>query len=398
MKLITVWSLRALLVVLCAAKCASAVLSSSSPFHVWQVQDGGGGGGTLDARSTTQPAENKVRVDHQGLIATLSGSVGEAAAVVLSFILPDEVLECVMVPSQLMAPQLQEMYPEIKVFVGQCSNDGSAIMVVNENQANSMSTTLYNHRGEVFYVDHNKDEADSEIYTLVNRKDLIPPEGAPSWSDTVVVHGRRLDKRLRMPATGRALQSLKGVMYRMALATTKEYSQRYGNTRATVLQELVRGMARVNGIYLRELGVMFQLIAETANLICLNGEPDCSYLNNGNDGTLIGQTTTYITNVRNVTISLFDIGHIFSTSGGGLASLSSVCDSNRKAWGVTGLNTAQSSSDAFFVDYVAHEVSLESFCGATRGRQTCALTFCRLNNLPDRTPNGCEPRLPKLWK
>ena len=329
MKIIKTFSL-----VFCAVKCTSA------SFNVWNVQ----GGANRGDSSTT---EEKVWVDHQGLIETLAK--GSDTSTDLSFSLPNEVLECQLVPSQLMAPELQDMYPDIKVVVGQCSKDGMAIMVINKNQANSMSTTLYNSQGEVFYVDHKKTDTNPELYTLVNKKDLVPPEGA-TWSDKVV-GGRRLDKDLLKP--NRALQSLKGVTYRMALATTKEYSLRYGNTRASVFQELVKGMARVNGIYLRELGVMFQLI--TDKLICLDGEADCSYLNGGNDATLLGQTTNYITNVRNVTFSSFDIGHIFSASGGGIASKGVVCGSS-KARGVTGLSPYASTLDAFFVDFVAHEV------------------------------------------
>jgi Metallo-peptidase family M12B Reprolysin-like len=336
MKLIKAWSLA---LVHCAAKCTSA------SFNVWNVQGG-------ENRADSSTAENKVRVNHQGLIATLVEGSGESAN--LSFVLPTEVLECQLVPSQLMAPELQDMHPEIKVVVGQCSNDGSAIMVVNENQANSMSTTLYNSRGEVFYVDHKNTDTDPEIYTLVNKKDILLPEGV-SWSDSVV-GGRRLGKQLLKPS--RALQSLKGVTYRMALATTKEYSALYGNTVATVLEEVVRGMARVNGIYLRELGVMFQLIATTTNLFCL-GEADCTFLTDNDPSNLLDQVTDYITNVRNVPSSDFDIGHIFSNSGGGVAFLGVVC-STEKAKGVTGLPVGATGIDPFFVDYVAHEVCLES--------------------------------------
>jgi len=173
------------------------------------------------------------QIDHEGLIAALAAGEAGDTTVNLKFIVGGEVFECGMVPSQLMAPELQAKYPQIKNYVGPCSMDGMAIVVVNEDDEQSMSVTVYNSKGEVFYVDHKKQDGNPLLYTLTNINKLVPPEGTPQWADEVV-HNRRLRSVPRDSAESshtRDLISLQGSQFRIAIATTREYSTFYGNTR-----------------------------------------------------------------------------------------------------------------------------------------------------------------------
>ena len=149
--------------------------------------------------------------------------------------------------------------------------------------------------------------------------------------------------------------------YRMALAATNEYAVAVGgNTVAGTLAAQTVVMNRVNGIFERDAAVRMILVNNN-NLILYAGNNSscggaCTAANdpftNNNPDAMLGENQAKLDAV--IGSANYDIGHVFSTSGSGIAALGAACSSTVKAQGVTGLTSPI--GDVFAVDMVAHEI------------------------------------------
>lgn len=148
--------------------------------------------------------------------------------------------------------------------------------------------------------------------------------------------------------------------YRLALAATNEYCVAVGgNTIAGTLSAQTTAMNRVNGVYEREVAIRMNIIANNNLIVYAGNNMSCGgscnasndpYSNN-DASAMLGQNQSNVNSV--IGSANYDIGHVFSTGGGGIASLQSPC-SSFKAQGVTGSDPPL--GDPFYIDYVAHEM------------------------------------------
>jgi hypothetical protein len=151
--------------------------------------------------------------------------------------------------------------------------------------------------------------------------------------------------------------------YKLALAGNWEYCNVAGaNTVAGCLAAMTTIMARVNGVYERDLAIRMVMVANNNliayagdNLTCpvgTGGSP-CTSANDpyGNGTNALNQNTPNLNTV--IGTGNYGIGHVFTTGSGGVANLSVPCGSN-PGGGTTGLPSPF--GDPFAIDYVAHEM------------------------------------------
>ncbi|NEW80480.1 MAG: T9SS type A sorting domain-containing protein, partial [Gelidibacter sp.] len=119
--------------------------------------------------------------------------------------------------------------------------------------------------------------------------------------------------------------------------------------KAAVLSAIVTTMVRVNGIFERDVSLTMKLVDNNTAIIFLDAANDG--FTNTNSDLLIDESQTIID--TNIGTANYDIGHTFSTGGGGLAQLSSPCGTG-KARGITG--SPSPIGDPYDIDYVSHEM------------------------------------------
>jgi len=144
-------------------------------------------------------------------------------------------------------------------------------------------------------------------------------------------------------------------IYRLAIACTGEYAVAATGsatpTTAQILSKVQTTVNRVDGAYEVEGAIKLVLVASTTLTLYGDASSD-PFSGNNNANTLIGESQNVIG--TNIGSANYDIGHTFSTGGGGLANLGCVCSSTNKARGITG--SPAPVGDPYDIDYVAHEM------------------------------------------
>ncbi len=259
-----------------------------------------------------------------------------------------------LLESPIMEPGLAARYPDIKTY--------KVYGVDNPYASGRLSMTPKGLHGMItsptgtYYID----PAGATQYLAYKRK---PQDANQTFSCGVAGHNHaspvgRFAARTSLRVPG-SLQ-----LYRLAVAATAEYVQAVEPSVDEAQAEIVIAINRVNQIYERDLGIRLQLIFDNQRLSYT--DPVTDPYTNSNINLMLQENQSNIDSV--IGSSRYDVGHVFSSSGGGVAWVGAACITGLKAWGVTGLSN--SSGDTFYIDYVAHEIGHQlgadhSFNGTT---------------------------------
>lgn len=242
--------------------------------------------------------------------------------------------------SPVMHPDLAAKFPNIKTYSGWNAEGSYTRFDITEH---GFHAVIYTKSGETLLIDPTTSGADTD-YFLYNKKDNPKPNEFTCLADDI--------QQSKPEITSQKLLSgdCQYRTYDLALACTGEYAQFHGGTTTLAMSAMVTTINRVNSVFERDLSVHLTLVANNNQLIFLNGATD-PYTNNDGYAMIVENQTTVDAIIGNAN---YDIGHVFSTGGGGLAYTPCVCDAGYKAGGVTGLSAPI--GDGFDIDFVAHEM------------------------------------------
>ena len=265
----------------------------------------------------------------------------------------------------VMEAALANKYPHIKTFTGTSLDQAGSVVKIDIGDF-GFNAMVVSPQGRYFIDPINN--FTKENYIVYYSKDLQADNSFSCMTEDSPESISLREQRLAQLSSNKSAAAVQLRTYRLALACTGEYAvaatSSSSPTKSQVLSKMVTSVNRVNSVYELDVAVTMVLVANNDTLIFLLGGSDP--YNNNDGATMLGQNQTTVT--ARIGSANYDIGHVFSTGGGGIAGLGVVCSNANKARGVTG--SPNPVGDAFDIDYVAHEVGHQFDATHTFNSQT----------------------------
>ena len=246
-------------------------------------------------------------------------------------------------PYDLLPADLAAKYPGIRTFKGH--DEANPVETGRVDLGPQGFHAMFSHQGRMVFVDPLRNGEGYAVYyqqdahsRLEEEADRVIGSKAGTLARQVLVDG---NERKR---------------YVIAISAAGEYTQYHGGTVEAGLGAITTLLNRVNEVYQHDVAAEFQLASGNDTIIFTDAATDPFF--NGDDPSGSGLSDVDVNmQVQAVAqtqgLGAFDIGHVVNTGGGGLAGLGVLCTADKSA-GMTG--SSNPVGDAFFIDYVAHEI------------------------------------------
>ncbi|SFZ90513.1 Por secretion system C-terminal sorting domain-containing protein [Flaviramulus basaltis] len=288
--------------------------------------------------------------------APVRGKTSQLSNILIDFPLANGSFETFrIIEAPILHPDLQASMPNSRTYVGQ-STTNPVNRIRFSITSRGLNTMLQSSEGGMQFIDPTSFGGNN--YMVYKKKDL------PALKEGFICNV--IDEIPLKKTSNFKTQMQKnandGILrtFRLAIASTIEYSEFHwmaaglsaidteADKKNAVMDAMIITMNRVNGIFENELSISMEFVANNKDVIFIDSD---SFTNDDAD-FLIDESQTVIDNI--IGNSNYDIGHTFSTGGGGVAELNSPCNSGSKARGITGSSSPV--GDSYDIDFVAHEM------------------------------------------
>lgn len=281
--------------------------------------------------------------------------------------LPDGTTETfALYESPVLAPAIAAKHPEIKTYTGKGTAHPTYTIRLSFTSSGFDAIILGVSNDAVYYTKTSANPTD-QLYATYFARDAKETTAQPfgtvgtgkcgTVAPTVDTKSDNNGARLRAVEnnTGTTLRT-----FRLALAATKEFTAKRGNSDVTAAYNAMVGYVnRMNAVYRTELSVAFTLVNDQSTIF--TAANDGGY-NNGDLSSMLGKNQTVLDAA--IGDAKYDIGHVLGNSGGsgeGLAVAPSACISGQKAMGASSFGDGSFApifDDQTFSHEVGHQFSM----------------------------------------
>ncbi|EKP0307370.1 hypothetical protein JGK42_001173 [Aeromonas veronii] len=246
----------------------------------------------------------------------------------------------------LLPADLAAKYPQIRTFKGY--NPAHPVDTGRFDLGPQGFHAMFSHQGKVVFVDPLRNAEGYAVYYQQDAHSRLEED-----ADTVIGPGvSKLVRKVQVDGNVRK-------RYTIAMSATGEYTQYHGGSRVLTMAAIITLLNRVNEVYQRDVGAEFVLASGNDSVIFTDPASDPF---DNTDADADHNVDVQAQAFADGDLGTFDIGHVLNTGGGGLAGLGVLCVDamppyyayGAKSSGMTGSSAPV--GDAFFIDYVAHEI------------------------------------------